>query len=50
MKKTFIICGLAYTIMCLGVGTWMIVKPEAYGMWIGKMMSGLTKVLEGGDK
>lgn len=50
MKKTFMICGIAYTVICTGMGIWMICKPEAYGKWTAKFFEGFVGILEGKEK
>lgn len=46
MKKTILILGTVYTIVCTGFGIWGLTHPEQYGMWTGKMMNGMIKALE----
>lgn len=46
MKRALVVVGIAYTGVCLGLGIWMLAKPEAYGEWVGRMLNGMTGILE----
>ena len=46
MKKAMLILGVTYTAVCLGMGIWMIVRPEDYGKWMGKYMNGMLSVFD----
>lgn len=44
MKKFIIISGTIYSVAYVGMLAWMMLKPEQYGEWIGKMSAGIFKV------
>ena len=41
------ITGMVYMAMCVGVGAFMMFKPEAYGKYCGKFLNGFANALEG---
>ena len=47
MKKALMITGMVYMVMCVGVGAYMMFKPEAYGKYTAKFLTGFTNALEG---
>lgn len=47
MKKALMITGVVYMAMCVGVGAFMMFKPEAYGRYCAKFLNGFANTLEG---
>ncbi len=47
MKKALIITGTVYMAMMVGAGAFMLFKPEAYGKYTAKFLTGFTNALEG---
>lgn len=45
MKKVLFITGMVYTVTCLGVITLAILRPDKYGEWTGRMISGCMKAM-----
>lgn len=43
MKKFLIISGTVYSIAYVGMLAWMMLRPEQYGEWIGKMSAGMFR-------
>ena len=43
MKKFIIVGGMVYTAAYVGMLAWMMLRPEQYGEWIGKMSTGMFK-------
>ena len=50
MKKFIIISGTIYSIAYVGMMAWMMLKPEQYGEWIGKMSAGIYKAFAKGSE
>ena len=50
MKKYLIISGTIYLVAYVGTMAWMMLKPEQYGEWIGKMTTGIFKAFAKEDE
>ena len=46
MKKALMISSVVYMGLCVGICAAIIVAPEAYGKWVGKMTNGIFKAFE----
>lgn len=46
MKKFIIISGTVYLVAYVGMVAWMMLRPEQYGEWIGKMSTGMFKAFD----
>lgn len=46
MKRTLLIFGTVYMVVCTGFAIWGFTHPEQYGMWTGKMINGIAKAFE----
>lgn len=40
MKKIMIVGGVVYTVICIGACVYMVVNPEGYGRYMGKVFKG----------
>ena len=47
MKKAFIITGTVYMAMMVGAGIFVLFKPEAYGKYTAKFLTGFANAFEG---